>query len=92
MSSITGYKLNIKVEDGLVKDGGIFSSNYLSFLIQTKGVINWEVRRKETDFYFLKKILAKQFPHIIVPPLPKEMGKHVAKTIKKREKYFTKFL
>jgi hypothetical protein len=92
LTVITGVKIDIKVIEGLVKQGGILSSNYLSFEIITKGVINFDVRRKETDFYFLRKILQKQFPHIIIPPLPKKQGKHNPKSIKKREKYFTRFL
>ncbi len=38
-------------------------------------------------------MLAKKFPHIIIPPLPsKEKIKQVPKQIKKRERYYSRFL
>lgn len=74
-----------------MKEGGIFSSNYISFRINTYPIC-FDVRRKDADFYFLRKILLRQFPHIIVPPLPVKSTKQTPKFIKKREKYFQRFL
>ena len=54
--------------------------------------MNWDIRRKDADFYFLRKILLRQFPHILIPPLPSKSSKQTPKFIKKREKYYTRFL
>jgi hypothetical protein len=84
-------KIEIRVFEGLVKEGGIFSANYITFRITTSPV-NFDVRRKDADFYFLKKMLNKQFPHIIVPPLLPKTGKLSQKSITKRERYYSRFL
>lgn len=63
----------------------------MTYKVETKP-LNFEVRRKDADFYNLKKILHKQFPHIIVPPLPKKSTKQDLKTISKRERYYSRFL
>jgi PX domain len=65
--------------------------SYITYKVNTNPV-GYEVRRKDTDFTFLKKVLQKQFPHIIVPPLPSKAPKQVPKQIKKREKYYQRFL
>lgn len=48
--------------------------------------------RKDADFYFLRKILVKNFPYMIVPPLPNKKKKESEKSIKRREKYLSRFL
>lgn len=50
------------------------------------------MRRKDADFYFLKKHLLRCYPHIIIPPCPKDQPKLIADRIKKRERYYTRFL
>ena len=50
------------------------------------------MRRKDADFVFLRKHLNRCFPHLIVPPCPKEAPKLIADRIKKREKYYARFL
>lgn len=80
--------------DGLVKEGGIFSASYPTYKIVTTasgGVFN-EVRRKDADFLFLRKHLLRGFPHLIIPPCPKDQPKILGDKIKKREKYYTRFL
>lgn len=88
---INNKRVEIRVNEGVVKEGGIFSSNYVTYKITTSP-LNWEVRRKDTDFFFLRKILLRQFPHIVVPPLPAKSNKQTVKFMKKREKYYTRFL
>lgn len=73
-SCLNYKKVEVRVHEGLVKEGGIFSSNYVTYRITT-APLNFDVRRKDADFYFLKKILNRQFPHIIVPPLPQKSNK-----------------
>lgn len=81
----------MKVIDGEVKQGGLFSSNYIVYTVQTKG-LKWKATRKDAEFYTLRKVLIKEFPHILIPPLPQKTGKQTQKVIQKREKYFTRFL
>ena len=54
--------------------------------------VSYEVRRKDADFHFLRRHLLRCFPHIIIPPCPKEQPKLMADRIKRREKYYTRFL
>ncbi len=81
------------VQDGLVKEGGIFSASYPTYRVVTNAPgLNLDVRRKDADFSFLRKHLLRCFPHLIIPPCPKDAPKLVAEKIKKREKYYTRFL
>lgn len=74
-------------------EGGIFSASFITYKVQTSGSsIDYEVRRKDADFYFLRKHLLRCFPHIIIPPCPKDQPKLIAERIKRREKYYTRFL
>lgn len=84
-------RVDIRVSEGLIKDGGIFAANYITYKIETSP-LNYEVRRKDADFVYLRKILSKSFPHIIIPPLPSKAPKPTPKYIKKREKYYQRFL
>jgi len=54
--------------------------------------MKWKVTRKDPDFYTLRKIMVKQFPHILIPPLPAKAFKWIQKVISKREKLFGRFL
>jgi len=91
-TSITGSNVEIKVTDAEMREGGIFSSNYMAFNVITQANHTWSVSRKESDFFFLRKVLQKQFPHILIPTLPKKMAKNNVKSMKKREKEFTIFM
>ena len=37
-------------------------------------------------------MLLKNFPHVLIPPLPPKTSKQTMKVIMKRERYFTRFL
>jgi len=57
----------------------LFKASELVYTIQTEGRnkhnavgIVWIVRRKYSDFDWLKNMLGKLFPGLIVPPLPAE--------------------
>jgi hypothetical protein len=76
-----------------VKEGGIFSASYPTYKIETSGPgVAFEVRRKDADFLFLRKHLLRSFPHMIIPPCPKEQPKLMSDRIKKREKYYTRLM
>lgn len=64
------YKtIGIKALDGTIKEGGIFGSNTLYYRVVTEPM-GYEVMRKDSEFYSLRRMLVKAFPHVIVPPLP----------------------
>jgi hypothetical protein len=54
--------------------------------------IGWKIQRKDQDFYFLRKMLLKEFPYMIIPPLPAKKKKESDKSIKRREKYLLRFM
>jgi hypothetical protein len=54
--------------------------------------LGWEVIRKNTDFYFLRKTLLKLHPYLIIPPLPMNKKKETQKFIKRREMFFSRFM
>lgn len=80
---LNNKRINIRAADGAVKVGGIFSSSYLHYKIYTEP-LGWTVLRKDADFYFLRKILIKNYPYVIVPPLPVKKKKEGEKSIKRR--------
>jgi hypothetical protein len=81
----------VRVSDGAQKQGGIFSASYLLFKV-TVDPVGWKIMRKDQDFYFLRRMLLKEFPYIIIPCLPIKKKKETPKSILKRERYFTRFL
>jgi len=81
------------VTDSEVKEGGIFSASYPIYKVSTTYAGKLlEVKRKDADFLFLRKHLLRGFPHLIIPPCPNHQPKLMADKIKKREKYYTRFL
>ena len=90
-TNLNGKRVTIRVSEGKLVNGGLFSASYLLFRIKTEPVA-YSIFRKDQDFYFLRKMLSKFFPYMIVPPLPLKKKKESDKTIKRREKYFTRFL
>jgi hypothetical protein len=55
--------------------------------------LGYDVRRKDSDFAYLRKILARMYPHIVVPPCSgTSPAKASPKGIERRERYYTRFL
>jgi PX domain len=55
--------------------------------------LGYEVRRRDSDFAFLRKILVRQFPHLVVPPCSgTPPAKNIPKLIERREKYYARFM
>ena len=84
----------IKVNSPEKKEGGFFSSSYITYLITTNG-LNLKVRRRYSDFVWLHQIIFDLYSYIIVPPVPKKkMGgdRFVDTFINKRMRYLDKFL
>ena len=61
-------ELKINVSDSQVKKGGLFSFSYPTYKI-TLEPLGWNVRRKESEFVYLRKYLCKHYPNHIIPPL-----------------------
>lgn len=51
-----------------------------------------KVQRKDGDFYTLRRFLIKQFPYVVIPPLPLKNTRILDKLLMKRQKQFTRFL
>ena len=90
-TQLNSKRIHIRVTEGSVKHGGLFAANYILYKITTEP-LNWVIHRKDMDFYQLRKILLKKYPYLIVPPLPVKKKKEADKSIRRREKYFTRFL
>jgi len=70
----------------------LFAAGFISYRIRVQP-LGYEVRRKDTDFSFLRKILLRQNPQVAVPPcIVTGAAKAVPKIIERRERYFTRFL
>lgn len=84
-------QLKISVNDGWVKKLGLFSFSFISFKVDLEP-LGYSVRRKEEDFQYLRKYLCKIYPAHFIPPLVLGSKKQTEEVIKKKERYFTKFL
>ncbi len=85
-------KLSVEVSEALTKEGGMFSASFVSYRVRTEP-LGYGVRRKDTEFGILRKVLVKQFPHIVVAPCNQNIPtKLVPKALERREKYYTRFL
>ena len=59
----------------------------------TTSPLGYDVRRKDSDFHYLRKILVRTYPHLVVPPcLGASLTKASPKGIEKRERYYNRFL
>ncbi|CAD8162170.1 unnamed protein product [Paramecium pentaurelia] len=73
--------------------GGIFTSSYYSYTVQTDP-IGWNVQRRYSDFLWLRELLCKIYPGKSIAPIPK---KSVLKNenelyLHKRMKFLENFL
>jgi len=80
------------VEPELVK-GGLFSASYIQYKIKTEP-LGWCVKRRYSDFFWLRSTLLKFHPGVVIPPIPrkKNKGKFENDFIKKRMYFLERFL
>ena len=64
-------KVNIQVTEPEKIDGGFFTKAYITYLIKTNP-LNLSVRRRYSDFEWLRQILLVFFSSSIIPPIPKK--------------------
>ena len=63
-------KIVINIKDPKEINGGIFSSNFILYSVETQPM-GWVVQRRDSDFDLLRKLLLKYFPFHKIDPLPK---------------------
>ena len=61
----------IVVQDPKQVKPGMFHSTYIEYTIVTTPQ-NWEVKRRFSDFYWLRNILVQEFPFSYIPPMAKK--------------------
>jgi hypothetical protein len=88
---LNNKRITISCRDGALKVGGLFSSSYLHYKIYTEPV-GYVVTRKDEEFYKIRKHLRKHYPYVIIPPLPIIKKKNTEKSIKRRQRLFSRFL
>ena len=92
---------NIKITVGSFEkvEGGIFSKSYVSYLVTTMP-FNWNVRRRFSDFEWLRQTLINHYNYCLIPFVPKKpknlnkiVGDRFDKDfLSKRSRNFEKFL
>ena len=65
------HKIKINFGFPLVVNGGFFSKSYVTYELNTIP-FNSKVRRRYTDFEWLKIIMSNLYPNTVVPPIPKK--------------------
>ncbi len=76
----------------MIKQGGIFSSTTVNYVIETQPM-GWKVQRTYADCLWLREQLLKFFPGFVVPPLSKKGAKNETdtKSINKRSLWLQQF-
>ena len=69
LSEIAFNEFRVKISHPEKNDGGFFSKSYITYRVTTTP-FNFEVRRRYSDFEWLRQILYEQFPAFIIPPIP----------------------
>lgn len=73
-SKISDKKVEIIIRNPKPVETGFFSSNYITYEVVTTDV-DWAVRRRYSDFVWLRATLCKFYPRMFVPPMPsKKIG------------------
>ena len=94
LSEISFQNINIEITKPEKIDGGFFSKSYITYLITTSAPYNFEVRRRYSDFEWLRSILSCHFPSFLIPPIPLKnfSDRFNDEFVEKRMRYLQKFL
>ena len=87
-------EITIQVKNPKASDKKLFEQTYITYEVITDQ-LQWCVRRRFSDFDWLRKILVKLFPRNLVPPIPgKKVGprRFEQDFIEKRMMFLQKFL
>lgn len=93
LSEISFQEVSVLISKPEKKDGGLFSRAYITYLITTTP-FKFEVRRRYSDFEWLRSILAEHFPAFLIPPIPFKnfSDRFNDEFLDKRMRYLQKFL
>lgn len=93
LSPISFQKFSVTVSNPEKIDGGFFSKAYVIYLVTTKE-LNFSVKRRYSDFEWLREIFSEQFPNLIIPPIPLKnfSDRFNEEFIEKRKRYLQKFI
>jgi hypothetical protein len=92
-----GQRIEVYVYDPLVeqqKKNLIKTTQSLSFKVTTPK-LQAEVRRTDFDFMFMHAFLSRQYPHVLLPPMPYKQAKRAsveAKNLRKRTRIYDRYL
>ena len=91
ISELKNIKINLL--EAQVVDGGFFSRNYVTYLIETIP-FDIKVRKRYSDFEWLRNILCIIYPNVTIPPMPKKnfSSRFNEEFINKRLRSLEKFL
>jgi len=88
-------EVSVIIVDHEVASGSLFNlvgSSIAIYHVKTHP-FNWVVKRRYTDFIWLRTLLIKMYPGIPIPPLPEKTIKSLdEKLIQRRKGYFESFL
>lgn len=74
LSPINNKEITVVIRNPKANDRNFFESSYITYEVVTESM-QWLVRRRFSDFEWLRSILCKCFPRVIVPPIPgKKIG------------------
>ena len=87
--------INIVLSEPVKKEGGFLKKDYMTYLISTYPV-SYKVRRRYTDFGWLRTALQTNFPTNLIPPIPKRnrfgVDPFAESFVSKRQRGLEKFL
>lgn len=93
---LNGKSFNVHLRDPKANESNFFEANYITYEVSTDtDAFNWVVRRRYSDFEWLRAMLIKFFPRIYVSPLPKKKigwGRFELEFIKRRISFLQKFI
>ena len=93
-SCLNDKKITVQIKNPKPVVTNFLSSNYVQYEVETKEM-NWLVKRRYSDFVWLRQVLSKFNPGHLVPPLPdKQIGprRFELDFIAKRMKFLQKFI
>jgi hypothetical protein len=86
-------ELKVRIGDYEKFSGGMFRSDYVMYEVQTEP-FNWLVKRRYSDFAWLREVLIQEYSLSIVPPVAeKTFGKNFEdKFLLKRKSFLSSFM
>ena len=87
-------EIHVIIQNPKPVETGFLSSNYVNYEVKTE-VLEWLVRRRYSDFEWLRATLVKYNPGHVIPPMPnKKMGSRRFEVdfIEKRMAFLQKFI